>query len=137
MEGGLIVLGIIIVLVCMFPWQAAGFFAVIAVAWYLHNEHEKAEAAKRVEEERKKHEAYVKDLIRRFGKSNTDRILLGDIWVGQTQEMLLESKGHPGYIQQHQLKTKYKETWSYDRIGKGKYSTSVVLENNIVTGYRI
>jgi hypothetical protein len=137
METGTVVLGIIIFLIILFPWHASGFFAVIIIVWYLYNEHEKAEAANRAEEERKKHEAYVQDLIRRFGKSNADRILLGDIWVGQTQEMLLESKGHPGYVQQHQLKTKYKETWSYDRIGKGKYSTSVVLENNIVTGYRI
>jgi hypothetical protein len=137
MESGLIVLGIIVFLVILFPWQAAGFFAVVAIAWYLHNEHEKAETAKRAEEERLKHEAYVKDLIRRFGKVNADRILIGDIWVGQTQEMLLESRGHPGYIQQHQLKTKYKEVWSFDRVGKGKYSTSVTLENNIVTSYKI
>jgi hypothetical protein len=137
MDSGAFILGVIIFLVILFPWQAAGFFAVILIAWLLYNEHEKAEAAKRAEEERQKHEAYVKDLIRRFGKTNADRILVGDIWIGQTQEMLIESRGFPGYIQKHQLKTKYKETWSYDRVGKGKFSTSVVLENNVVTGYRV
>jgi hypothetical protein len=137
MESGAFILGIIIFLVILFPWQAAGFFAVIAIGYILYNAHEKEEAAKRAEEARLQREAYVQDLIRRFGKTNADRILVGDIWVGQTQEMLIESKGYPGYVQQHQLKTKYKETWSYDRVGKGKYSTSVVLENNVVTGYRV
>jgi hypothetical protein len=137
MEGWIVVLGIIIFLICIFPWQAAGFFAVIGIVWYIHNENEKAKEARLAEEARRKNEAYVRDLIKRFGKDNADRILMGDIWVGQTKEMLVESRGRPGYVQQHQLKTKYKEVWSYDRVGKGKYSTSVILENGIVSGYRV
>ena len=109
MESGAFILGIIIFLIILFPWQAAGFFAVIGIVWYLYNEHEKAESARLAEEERKKHEAYVNDLIKRFGKNIADRILLGDIWVGQTREMLLDSKGYPGYIQQQQLKPSIKK----------------------------
>jgi len=136
MEGGAILLGIIVFLIVIFPWQAAGFFAVIGVAWYLYNEHEKAEAHRLAEEERLKREAYENDLVKRFGRTNANRILAHEIWTGMTQEMLIESRGWPGYVQQHQLKTKYKEVWSYDRVGKGKYSTSVTLENNIVTAWR-
>jgi flagellar biosynthesis component FlhA len=137
MEGVLVISGIIIFLICIFPWQAAGFFTVIGIFLYFYNENEKKKANEKAEEQRLKQEAYVKDLISRFGKNDADRILNHQIWKGMTTAMLVESKGYPGYIQEIQLKTKYKEIWSYDKIGKGKFRISVTIENSIVTGYKI
>jgi len=130
------ILGIAIFFIILFPWHVAGICLVLGIVWYLHNQQEKEKYRKQAEEARAKQEAYEQDLINRFGKATADRLIMGEIWTGMTQEMLIESKGLPGYVQQQQLKTKYKEIWSYDRIGKGKYSTSVTLENNIVTAWR-
>ena len=131
-----------IILCCMFPhfadlivFLSVTFWIIILIISQVEsNENNKLEIAN----QQKEYEEYVQKLLNKYGnKRIVDNILNHEIWVGQTQEMLIDSLGNPEYIQKHQLKTKYKEIWNYNKIGKGRYGVSVILENEIVVAYRI
>lgn len=80
---------------------------------------------------------YYDYLIDLYGYQDAERILSKEIWIGQTKDQLKESWGIPEHIHHIKLKTKSKYIWHYNRVGKGRYSTSVTLVNNIVTGWKI
>ena len=64
-----------------------------------------------------------------------DRIIRRAFWLGQTQEQLLDSLGHPLDIDEKVLKTKIKETWKYKRVGKNRFALRITLENSVVIGW--
>lgn len=75
------------------------------------------------------------DLLARFGEETCNRILAGDVWVGQTAEELRESLGEPVDVDEKVLKTKHKEVWKYDQIGANRFNTRVTLEDGFVAGW--
>jgi hypothetical protein len=56
-------------------------------------------------------------------------------WQGQTADQLRDSLGEPLDIDQKVLKTKVKEVWKYEQIGKNRYGLKIKLENGIVVGW--
>jgi len=146
---GCFILIVTIILCCIFPdaWGAIIFFSIILwMIIYIFNQVESdkttelqtAKQQRQYEEQQRQYEEYVKKLMHKYGNKNiVDKILRNEIWVGQTQEMLIDSLGQPEYVQKNQLKNKYKEIWNYNRVGKGRYSISITLEDQVVVGYRI
>lgn len=75
-------------------------------------------------------------LLEKYGDAEiVQRILRKTIWQGQTQEQLLDSLGRPLDIDERVLKTKSKETWKYNQVGKNRFGLRVILENGIVVGW--
>jgi hypothetical protein len=75
-------------------------------------------------------------LLEKYNNTNiVNAIMKGEIWQGQTKEMLLDSKGEAEDIDQTVLKNKKKETWKYDKVGSSRYNTKIILENDIVVGW--
>lgn len=56
-------------------------------------------------------------------------------WQGQTQEQLIDSMGGPVDVDERVLKTKTKETWKYNRVGKNRFALRIILENGVVVGW--
>ena len=92
-----------------------------------------AEARRRADEEAIWRRAA--DLVGRFGPELGGRIMRREIWVGQTSEQLIESRGHPADIDEKVLKTKTKHVFKYDHQGGAKYGLRITLDNGIVVGW--
>lgn len=88
------------------------------------------ERHKRLEEKRKR-------LIDEYGENIADMIMDGEIWQGQTTVQLIDSWGEPADKDIKVLKTKSKEIWKYDEIGKNRYRKIVTLENGLVVGWEM
>lgn len=78
-----------------------------------------------------------KKLVEKYGDDVAKKILDKEVWQGMTSEMLLDSRGKPKSIDQTVMKTKTKETWKYDPMGKGQYATRIFLENEVVIGWEL
>lgn len=75
-------------------------------------------------------------LLKKYSDAElVERIMRRMFWQGQTQEQLLDSLGRPLDIDERVLKTKTKETWKYNRIGKNRFGLRVILENGVVVGW--
>jgi ABC-type anion transport system duplicated permease subunit len=76
-------------------------------------------------------------LSQRFSSDEVaSAIMRREIWQGMTAEMLQESRGKPDGHDQSVFKTKTKETWKYEKIGKNRYKIRVMLENRVVVGWK-
>jgi hypothetical protein len=75
------------------------------------------------------------DLCRRFGPQIAARILAGDIWQGQTSDMLVAVLGRPDDIDEKVLKTKAKYTYKYAPAGVRRYGLRVMIEDGVVVGW--
>jgi len=74
-------------------------------------------------------------LTMRFGPQIADAIMRRQIWQGQTEEMLLESRGAPADMSETVLKTKVKRTYKYDRVAANRFALKVLVENGVVVGW--
>jgi type II secretory pathway pseudopilin PulG len=74
-------------------------------------------------------------LVERFGAEDADRILRHEIWQGQTEVMLIASRGAPADEEEHVMKTKTKRTYKYDPQGANRYGLRVFVENGVVVGW--
>jgi len=77
------------------------------------------------------------DLCRRFGPEVAARIYRGDIWQGQTEEMLFESMGRPVDFDEKVMKTKTRRVYKWGRMGANRFATRVTVENGVVVGWDI
>ena len=68
-----------------------------------------------------------KDLIKKYGSKNADRILSGKIWIGMTTAMLKDSWGDPAQINRTVTKYSVHEQWVYSK-GEGP-ADYVYVEN--------
>jgi uncharacterized membrane protein len=64
-----------------------------------------------------------------------ERLMNKEVWMGQTEEQLIDSIGKPRDIDQKVLKTKTKEIWKYNETGKNRYAFKVTIENGEVVGW--
>lgn len=80
------------------------------------------------------------DLIKRFGNESAKKILQKKIWQGMTKDMLIESWGKPGDIDETVYKSKTKAKCFFNpyktRQKTTKYKNRVDLENNLVVGWK-
>lgn len=102
-----------------------------ALLWYLQIQRNNAAAEARAAEEARRRA----DLTTRFGTEVCSRILAHEIWLGQTDEQVRESRGEPAHIDEKVMKTKTREVWKYDQTGVNRFNTRVTLENGVVTGW--
>lgn len=74
-------------------------------------------------------------LIDEYGEDTAELIMDGRIWQGQTDKQLVDSWGVADDKDIKILKTKSKEIWKYDKIGKNRYRKIVTIENGLVVGW--
>lgn len=75
-------------------------------------------------------------LFKKYGDAEVvARIIKKMFWQGQTQEQLRDSLGRPLDTDEKVLKTKTKEIWKYNRVGKNRYGLRITLENGVVVGW--
>jgi hypothetical protein len=75
-------------------------------------------------------------LLAKYGDAElVHRILTRMFWQGQTEEQLLDSLGSPLGIDTKVLKTKTKEIWKYNELGKNRYGLKITLEDGLVVGW--
>lgn len=74
-----------------------------------------------------------------FAKYNNmeivDRIMAKKIWQDMTSEMLIDSWGYPEKIDNKVYKTKTKDTYKYNSIGRRQYAQRVFVEDERVVGW--
>jgi hypothetical protein len=81
-------------------------------------------------------EAHIAYLLNKYKKQEiVDRILNQEFWKGQTVEQLEDALGPADAVDRQVLKTKTKETWKYDEVKKGQFSTRIDIENGKVIGW--
>lgn len=80
--------------------------------------------------------ARKKKLIEKYGETIALRILAQKAWLGMTDEQLLDSWGHPADKDREIWKTKIKETWKYNSIGKNRFNDRVYLQDGTVVGIK-
>ena len=94
----------------------------VIIAWLLISAHKT----------KKRREA----LLQNYGDTRLVELIMRRMfWQGQTEEQLIDSLGRPLDIDERVFKTKTKETWKYNQIGKNRFGLRVTLENGIVVGW--
>ena len=77
-----------------------------------------------------------KQLLQKYGDPEIVRMIMTHrAWQGQTEEQLRDSLGRPVAVDHKVYKTKTKDVWKYDQVGKNRYNTRVTLENGEVVGF--
>lgn len=74
-------------------------------------------------------------LERKFGAENARKIMAGNVWVGCTYEMLIETLGQPVATDETVLKTKIKRTYKYRPTGANRYALRIFVEDGEVVGW--
>jgi len=64
-----------------------------------------------------------------------DNIMNGHLWLEGTGEQILDSLGKPLDVDSKVTKTKRKETWKYNKVGKNRYNLKIYFENGFVVGW--
>ena len=78
-----------------------------------------------------------KRLMEKYGDEEiVNRLMRREILEGQSAEKLIDSRGNPAQKDTAVFKTKTKDTWKYDRIGRGQYRLRVFVENDRVVGWK-
>lgn len=106
-----------------------GALAILAI-WFVKRLRDQQDAIT----QKRYHDRFVY-LSSRFGPESAKAIMAARIWVGMSEEMLLESKGRPVDTDSKVLKTKSKQTWKYQQFGKNRYALRIFLEDGIVVGW--
>lgn len=76
------------------------------------------------------------ELLTKYGDPEiVDMIMKKMFWQGQTPEQLVDSLGNPIDVDRKIMKTKTKEVWKYNKIGKGRYALRITIEDGYVVGW--
>jgi hypothetical protein len=87
----------------------------------------KAAAAKRAAEEAER----AAELRRHFGEDVAARLLRGEIWIGMSAEMAIESVGRPETVNRTVTAGGVSEQWVYERLDAYLY-----FESGVLTGWQ-
>lgn len=75
-------------------------------------------------------------LMKKYGNLKIVEMLIKRMfWQGQTTGQLIDSIGKPLNVDQKVMKTKVKEIWKYNSIGKNRYGLKITIENGEVIGW--
>lgn len=74
-------------------------------------------------------------LVNRFGIEAADKILAQHLWVGATEEMVVEALGPPVDVSERVLKTKTTRVYKYLPLTRGRFGLKVTIENDVVVGW--
>lgn len=75
------------------------------------------------------------NLVQRFGEAIAERILSHEIWLGQTEEQLLEALGLPVDTGERRTTNRLVRVFKYNPVARGKYGLKITLENGVVTAW--
>lgn len=75
------------------------------------------------------------DLTTRFGAEVAERVLRGEVWQGQTAEMLVEACGQPADTDERVMKKATRHVYKYKPLGGRRYALRVTLEDGVVVGW--
>ncbi|GAB7550429.1 hypothetical protein [Cupriavidus sp. SK-3] len=75
------------------------------------------------------------ELLAKYGEEIAGEILKSHIWVDQTTEQLVDSRGKPYAIDQKFLKSKVREVWKYNPGPRGGCRLRVTIENGRVVSW--
>ena len=64
-----------------------------------------------------------------------ESLMQESFWRGQTADQLRDSLGEPLDIDQKVLKTKLKEVWKYQELGKNRYALKITLDDGVVVDW--
>ena len=64
-----------------------------------------------------------------------DAIMKKLIWQGMSEEQLLDAWGAPSAKDNKQYKTKISTTYKYNKTGKNRFRSRVIVENGTVVGW--
>jgi hypothetical protein len=90
---------------------------------------------RKFEEARSADQRRWNELCARYGQENAERIWDRTLWVGCSDEMLVEMLGKPIDIDERVLKTKISKTFKYEQRGKNRFALRIFVENGAVTGW--
>lgn len=121
--------------------------AAAAVIWFLYRwfktytEMRAQQAAKRAREavmeaaRREVEEERERLMIKYKDRAIVDKIFMGEIWIGQTEEQLLEAQGRPDALEEKVTKAGRKKTYKYLSRGSRQYTYRVTVEDGEVTAW--
>jgi hypothetical protein len=116
------------------PYAAAwSLGAVVVVAW-LSAIHEGKEARRKANEQAA-FEGRFRELAARWDVKTATKIVAGQLWKGQTAEMLRLSLGEPEAIEEKVLKTKVTRVYKYGASGPNRFKLKVKLDDDEVVGW--
>ena len=107
--------------------SALGGFVALVIGVFVLREAAKRRARKR---------RYDRLMAKYGDASIVDRIMAAEMWQGMTAEMLTDSWGSPVDRDCEVYKTRTTETWKYGQTGKNRFKNRVVVENDVVVGFR-
>ncbi|RYH62357.1 MAG: DUF2845 domain-containing protein [Alcaligenaceae bacterium] len=85
---------------------------------------------------RLEHEAWVDGLREKYKQETiVQRIVNSEIWDGQTEAQLIDSRGEPVARDEKVLKTKRREIWKYEELRKGQFALRITVDNGKVVGW--
>jgi hypothetical protein len=74
-------------------------------------------------------------LNEKYCDETLQRVLQGQLWLGQTAEQVIDSIGEPIATDRNLLKTRKKEIWKYSPSGVNRYRLRITLEGDRVVGW--
>jgi hypothetical protein len=98
-------------------------------------ERQRAEAEAEAEEEAARQARREGKLVDRFGADVAARVLRGEVWQGQTAEMLREALGEPAALDERVMKKKTRHVYKYGPQGGKRYALRVTLDDGVVVGW--
>jgi len=76
-------------------------------------------------------------LLKKYNNEEiVDNIMARRIWQGMTKEQLIDSWGKPAGRDHKVMKTKFSETYKYSQVGRNRFRSRVMLENDVVIGWQ-
>jgi hypothetical protein len=82
------------------------------------------------------HISRANGIYEKYGRGEiAERILRGEVWIGQTSAQLIDSIGRPVDVDQKVLKTKKKEVWKYAQKSARSFGLKITLDDDIVVGW--
>jgi hypothetical protein len=82
-------------------------------------------------------QARLARLISRYNDSEiANRVFRREIWLGQTGQQLLDSRGTPAGVDFAHLGAQKREIWKYGPLGADRYHLRVTLESGSVAGWQ-
>ncbi|NLH80300.1 MAG: DUF2845 domain-containing protein [Phyllobacteriaceae bacterium] len=79
----------------------------------------------------------IEHLMGKYGDAQVVQMIMAkQIWQGMSKGQLFDSWGNPAAADRKIYKTKVAETMKYNQTGKNRYSSRVMLEDDIVVGWK-
>ena len=73
------------------------------------------------------------DFVQRYGQEIADRLLRREVWIGQTEQQLVEACGAPAAYDESATAEHYTRVYKYQPSGKNRYRVRVTVVDGVVS----